>query len=145
MPKQTQITEHVCTQGWSDVAEWAGVPLRHLIALCRPLPQARYVVFHAMDDKSQTEINPEGPGNFYGTLALNLARHPQTILAYEMNGQPLPVPHGAPLRLRVETQLGFKMVKWVHAIEFVADEQSVGLGMGGWREDYQFYDTRAGI
>jgi DMSO/TMAO reductase YedYZ molybdopterin-dependent catalytic subunit len=145
MPKQTQITKHNCIQGWSDVAEWGGVPLRDIIARCHPLPEARYVVFRAMDNKSQSEVNAEGPGDFYGTLALGLAMHPQTILAYEMNGQPLPVPHGAPLRLRVETQLGFKMVKWVQAIEFVDDFRSVGLGMGGWREDYQYYDTRAGI
>jgi DMSO/TMAO reductase YedYZ molybdopterin-dependent catalytic subunit len=145
MPKQTQITKHDCIQGWSDVAEWGGVPLGHIIALCQPLPQARYVVFRAMDNKSETEANPEGGGDFFGTLSLNLARHPQTILAYEMNGQPLPIPHGAPLRLRVETQLGFKMVKWLRAIEFVEDYRGIGQGMGGWREDNQYYDTRAGI
>jgi DMSO/TMAO reductase YedYZ molybdopterin-dependent catalytic subunit len=76
---------------------------------------------------------------------VRLARHHQTILAYEFNGRPLPVPHGAPLRLRVETQLGFKMVKWLRAIEFIDDYRRIGRGMGGWREDYQYYDTQAGI
>ena len=145
MPKRTQITKHNCIQGWSDVGEWGGVPLYHIIELCQPLPEARYVVFHAMDDKATSQRDAPAGGFFYGTLNLDLARHPQSILAYEMNGEPLPVPHGAPLRLRVESQLGFKMVKWVHAIEFVANYRSVGDGMGGWREDHQFYDTEAGI
>ncbi|MGI8825845.1 MAG: molybdopterin-dependent oxidoreductase [Chloroflexota bacterium] len=145
MPKETQITKHDCIQGWSDVAEWGGVSVRHIMELCRPLPQARYVVFHAMDDKTTSEVHAPAGGYFFETLNLRLATHHQTILAYEMNGKPLPVPHGAPLRLRVETQLGFKMVKWLRAIEFIEDYRSVGEGMGGWREDHQYYDIEAGI
>jgi sulfoxide reductase catalytic subunit YedY len=76
---------------------------------------------------------------------LELAEDPQTILAYEMNGQPLPILHGAPLRLRVQTQLGFTMVKYIRAIEFIADYETVCLGQGGWREDYQYFSQEAGI
>ncbi|MCA1820233.1 MAG: molybdopterin-dependent oxidoreductase [Pseudonocardia sp.] len=80
-----------------------------------------------------------------GAPAGVLATNPQTILALEMNGAPLPIEHGAPVRLRVETQLGFKMVKWIKAIEFVTDPTDVGMGMGGWREDQQYYANAAGI
>ena len=145
LPKAVQITEHCCIQGWSGIAEWGGVSLRQIMELCRPLGSARYVVFYAFDNKLTSEPRPSGPGYFYGTLDLELARHPQTILAYEMNDEPLPVPHGAPVRLRVETQLGFKMVKYIRAIEFVADYRTLGQGMGGWREDHQYYSTEAGI
>jgi DMSO/TMAO reductase YedYZ molybdopterin-dependent catalytic subunit len=97
-----------------------------------------------MDDKGLTE--GEGRyGFFYGTIPIHLANNPQTILALEMNGAPLPVEHGAPVRLRLETQLGFKMVKWVVGIEFVTDVTDIGQGMGGWREDQQFYANAAGI
>ncbi len=145
MPQESQITKHVCIQGWSDIAEWTGVPMREIVARCRPLPDARYAVFYAMDDKSRSEPDPAGPGNFYETIDLELACHPQTLLAYAMNGRPLPVEHGAPLRLRVETQLGFKMVKYLRAIEFVADYHTIGQGQGGWREDHQYYSQEAGI
>ena len=90
MPKQTQITKHCCIQGWSGVAEWGGVSLHHIIGLCHPLPSARYIVFYAFDNKSTSEPHAQGPGYFYGTIRLELAEDPQTILAYEMNGQSLP-------------------------------------------------------
>ena len=120
MPHTSQITKHNCIQGWTNIAEWGGVPLAAIIERCRPTAGARYLVFYAFDDKTITE-NEGRHGYFYGTIPLDLALRPQTILALDMNGQPLPVEHGAPARLRVETQLGFKMVKWVRAIEFVAD------------------------
>jgi DMSO/TMAO reductase YedYZ molybdopterin-dependent catalytic subunit len=142
--QQSQITKHNCIQGWTAVAEWAGVPLARLIQEVRPTPSARYVVFYAMDDKGLTE--GEGRyGFFYGSIPIHLAANPQTILALDMNGAPLPVEYGAPLRVRVETQLGFKMVKWIAGIEFVADVADIGMGMGGWREDQQFYANAAGI
>jgi sulfoxide reductase catalytic subunit YedY len=87
----------------------------------------------------------QGPGYFYGTIRLELAEDPQTILAYEMNGQPLPILHGAPLRLRVETQFGFTMVKYIRAIELIEDYKTIGQGQGGWREDYQYFSQEAGI
>jgi DMSO/TMAO reductase YedYZ molybdopterin-dependent catalytic subunit len=76
---------------------------------------------------------------------MDLAKHHQTILAYEMNGESLLVPYGAPLRLRIETQLGFKMVKWISSIEFVANYKNIGLGQGGHREDHMYYGLGAGI
>ena len=145
MPKQTQITKHCCIQGWSGIAEWGGVSLRHIVGLCETLPNARYIVFYAFDNKSTSEAHAQGPGYFYGTIRSELAQDPQTILAYEMNEQPLPVLHGAPLRLRVETQLGFTMVKYIRAIEFVENYTTIGLGQGGWREDYQYFSQEAGI
>ena len=145
MPKQTQITKHCCIQGWSGVAEWSGVSLRHIVGLCRPLPAARYIVFYAFDNKSTSEPHAQGPGYFYGTIRLELTEDAQTILAYEMNGEPLPVDHGAPLRLRVETQLGFTMVKYIRAIELVESYAHIGNGQGGWREDYQYFSQEAGI
>lgn len=145
MPKQTQITKHNCIQGWSGVAEWAGVSLHRIVEMCKPLPSARYILFYALDNKSTSELHAQGPGYFYGTIRLELANDPQTILAYEMNGRPLPILYGAPLRLRVETQLGFTMVKYIRAIEFIEDYKSIGQGQGGWREDYQFFSQEAGI
>jgi DMSO/TMAO reductase YedYZ molybdopterin-dependent catalytic subunit/thiosulfate reductase cytochrome b subunit len=141
---QDQITKHNCIQGWTAIAQWSGVPLARLLEEVRPLESATHVVFHAMDDKAETE--GEGRfGYFYGTIPIHLASNPQTILALDMNGAPLPVEYGAPLRLRVETQLGFKMVKWITAIELVDDVSDIGMGMGGWREDQQYYANAAGI
>jgi methionine sulfoxide reductase catalytic subunit len=98
-----------------------------------------------MDNKSESEPDAEGPGLFYETIDLGLARDSQTLLAYEMNGQRLSIAHGAPLRLRVETQLGFKMVKWLRAIELVESYAHIGEGQGGWREDFQHYSQDASI
>jgi DMSO/TMAO reductase YedYZ molybdopterin-dependent catalytic subunit/thiosulfate reductase cytochrome b subunit len=142
--ESSQITKHNCIQGWTAIAEWAGVPMSRIIELAHPAPEARHVVFYAMDDKGLTE--GEGRyGFFYGTIPLHLVDRPQSILALDMNGAPLPVEHGAPVRLRLETQLGFKMVKWIAAIEFVRDVSDIGMGMGGWREDQQYYANAAGI
>ena len=144
MQATSQITLHNCIQGWTNIAKWEGVPLAAVLELCRPRPDARYVVFHAFDDKSKTQ--GEGyVGHYYGTLPLKLAARPQTILALEMNGSPLPIEHGAPLRLRVETLLGFKMVKWIRAIELIDDYRDIGMGQGGWREDQQYYTTWAAV
>jgi DMSO/TMAO reductase YedYZ molybdopterin-dependent catalytic subunit/thiosulfate reductase cytochrome b subunit len=140
----TQITKHNCIQGWTNIAEWGGVPLATLLGACRPDGAARYLVFYAFDDK--TETGEDGRhGQFYGTIPLALADRPQTILALDMNGAPLPIEYGAPVRLRIETQLGFKMVKWIRAIELVADYAQLGMGQGGWREDQQYYANAAGI
>ncbi len=142
--ESVQITKHNCIQGWTAVAQWAGVPLVRVVELVNPKSEAKHVVFYAFDDKGETE--GEGRyGYFYGTVPLHLATGPQTILALEMNGGPLPIEHGAPIRLRIETQLGFKMVKWIKAIEFVDDVTDIGMGQGGWREDQQYYANAAGI
>ena len=139
-----QITKHNCIQGWTATAQWGGVPLARIVELVKPTPEAKHVVFYAFDDKGETE--GEGRyGFFYGSIPLYLAASPQTILALEMNGAPLPIEHGAPIRVRIETQLGFKMVKWIKAIEFVEDYRDIGMGQGGWREDQQYYANAAGI
>jgi methionine sulfoxide reductase catalytic subunit len=135
--KQTQITEHYCIQGWTAIGEWAGVPMRYVLEKCKPFESVRYVVFRSYQYTDGDE--------FYEVLDLEIAKHPQTILAYEMNGEPLDIGHGAPLRLRVESQLGYKMVKWLKSIEFVNDYKKIGMGQGGHREDHMYYSPRAGI
>jgi sulfoxide reductase catalytic subunit YedY len=142
MPRQTQTTLHCCIQGWSYLAQWTGVPVSTIMDACEPLPNARFLVFHTLDEKWE---NP-GHGYYYEVIDLELAIQPQTILAYEMNRQPLPVVHGAPLRLRVENQLGYKMAKWVTRIEFVTSFKHFGKGLGGWRDDLlHYYPSDAGI
>jgi sulfoxide reductase catalytic subunit YedY len=137
MNKQTQITEHFCIQGWTAIAEWAGVSMTDIIELCKPTQEARYVVFRSYQITNGDE--------FYEVIDLELAKHTQTILAYEMNSETLPIPNGAPLRLRCETQLGYKMVKWIRSIEFVSDYKNIGMGQGGHREDRMYYSRGAGI
>lgn len=125
---RTQTTMHCCDEGWSAVAQWTGVPLGLLLATAGLLPQARYVVFHCLDEK------PDGK-RYYESIDLFDAFHPQTILAYGMNGGPLPAKYGAPLRLRVETQIGYKNAKFIDRIELVDRLTSIGDGRGGWWED----------
>jgi len=137
MRKEIQITEHSCIQGWTAIGEWGGVPMSYIVSLCMPLPQVRYVVFYSYQYTDGAQ--------FYEAISMELAKHHQTILAYEMNGEPLSIPHGSPLRLRIETQLGFKMVKWLKSIEFVSDYKNIGLGEGGHREDHMYYGMGAGI
>lgn len=138
LEKKTQITLHHCIQGWSGIAEWGGLQVAQLIKLVRPKAEAGAVVFYSFGEGG------EG-GLFYDSLPLSNAKHPQTLLAYEMNYEPLGTLHGAPLRLRVENQLGFKMVKWIEAIEFVSNVATVGEGEGGYNEDHEYFGERAGI
>lgn len=138
MEKKTQITLHHCIQGWSGIASWSGLPVSELLRLVRPKPGAQAVVFYSFGEGG------EG-GEFYDNLRLADVEHPQTILAYDMNYEPLNILHGAPLRLRVENQLGFKMVKWIRAIEVVADIHSVGQGEGGYNEDHEYFGELANI
>lgn len=136
---ETQRVMHNCVQGWTSVGEWSGLHLSTLVELVRPLPEARYICSMTMQDNDRDEPSSHGGGQFYEVMDLELAYKPQTILAYEMNGKPLPIKHGAPLRLRVETQVGFKMAKWINQIEFVNDYSGIGMGAGGWREDNVYY------
>lgn len=141
---ESQIVNHNCIQGWNAIAEWGGVPLGKLLNLVEPKPEVTHVVFYAMDDKGLTE--GEGRyGHFYEAVPIYLARRTQALLALEMNGGPLPIEHGAPLRVRFETQLGYKMVKWVKVIEFVDDISTIGMGQGGYREDQLYYANAAAI
>jgi len=137
MPARTQITRHDCVEGWSAIAKWKGAPLAEIAKKVEPQPNARYVVFYCMD-------TDDDGNSFYESIDLRDARHPQTILAYEMNDRPLPVEHGAPLRLRVETQLGYKMAKYIRRIEFVADFKKIAQEKGGYWED-RGYEWYAGI
>jgi DMSO/TMAO reductase YedYZ molybdopterin-dependent catalytic subunit len=138
---RTQITRHDCVEGWSCIGEWTGAPLRSVLAQARLKPEARFIVFHCADQLEQTL---DGTGQYYETIDLIDAAHPQTILAYAMNGAPLPVDHGAPLRLRVERQLGYKMAKYVMKIEAIDNFAELGRGNGGFWED-RGYDWYAGI
>ena len=139
MPARTQITRHDCVEGWSCIGEWTGTPLQAVLDEGRPKPTARYVLFYCFDKMDGGDLS--GPTPFYGSIDLVAARHPQTILAYEMNGQPLPIKYGAPLRVRVERQLGYKMTKYIKRIELVDDFSGIGGGNGGYWEDngYQWY------
>ncbi len=138
MPKQEQITEHFCIQGWSGVAKWGGVRMRDILQSVRPTAAACYAVFYSFSEGS------EG-GGYYDVHGIRNMEHELTILAYERNGAPLEVLHGAPLRLRCENELGFKMVKWIQAIEFVAEFSHLGAGNGGYNEDHEFYGYRMPI
>jgi DMSO/TMAO reductase YedYZ molybdopterin-dependent catalytic subunit len=130
LPARTQITMHNCDEGWSAVGQWTGVPLARLLSLSGIRPNARYVVFHCLD-----KLDLDG-NYYYESLDLLDAMHPQTILAYGMNGRQLPVGYGAPLRLRVETQIGYKNAKYVDRVEVVDRLDAIGKGRGGWWEDF---------
>jgi DMSO/TMAO reductase YedYZ molybdopterin-dependent catalytic subunit len=137
LPSRTQITRHDCVEGWSAIAKWKGVPLHALLERAQPLPSARYVVFYCADPDEDDQ-------HYYESLDFEDARHPQTILAYEMNDRELPIAHGAPLRLRVERQLGYKHAKYVMRIELVESFEGIAGGNGGYWED-QGYEWYAGI
>jgi DMSO/TMAO reductase YedYZ molybdopterin-dependent catalytic subunit len=137
MPVRTQITRHDCVEGWSAIGEWSGPRLASVLALARLKPEGRFIFFHCADNF--------GANPYYESIDLTDAMHPQTILAHTMNGRPLPVAHGAPLRLRVERQLGYKHAKYVMRIEVRSTLAGVGLGKGGFWEDQVDYDWYAGI
>ena len=118
--------------------------MAELIQLVRPRPTATAVVFYSFGEGVAIHEGVVG-SRYYDTLSLEYALNSQTLLAYEMNYQPLNNLHGAPLRLRVENQLGFKMVKWIESIEFVEDVQSIGKGEGGFAEDHEYFGELASI
>jgi len=138
MPSRTQITRHDCVEGWSAIGKWTGVPLGSVLKLAQVMPQARYVVFHCADSFGSDA------DTYYESVDLLDAFHPQTLLAYELNGKPLPVQNGAPLRLRVERQLGYKHAKYIMGIDVVAGLGGIRGGKGGFWED-QGYEWYAGI
>ncbi|VAV89446.1 COG2041: Sulfite oxidase and related enzymes [hydrothermal vent metagenome] len=137
MPQRTQITRHDCVEGWSAIGEWTGVPLKLLLDLVVLKEKANFLVFHCADRL--------GGRPYYETIDLLDAYHPQTIIAHRLNGDALPIENGAPLRLRVERQLGYKHAKYVHKIEAVASLDNVGEGKGGYWEDVAGYEWYAGI
>lgn len=139
-PSRTQITKHDCVEGWTAIGQWTGVRLETLLDEAGLKPEAKYIVFHCFDALTQTEDGPR----YYESIDLVDARHPQTLLAYDMNGEVLGVPHGAPLRLRVERQLGYKQAKYIRRIEAVERFDDIQGGHGGYWPD-RGYAWYAGI
>jgi len=137
LPSRTQITRHDCVEGWSAIAKWKGTKLGELLDRVRPFPSARYAVFYCADADEDGQY-------YYESIDMEDAFHPQTILAYELNDRTLPIEHGAPIRLRLERQLGYKMAKYVMRIELVENLESISGGNGGYWED-QGYEWYAGI
>lgn len=133
-----QITMHHCIQGWSGIAKWGGLPMKKLVELVRPKPEARTVAFFSFGEALYG-------GPYYDTQRLDNVLKAECLLASEMNGQRLPLEYGAPLRLRVENQLGYKMVKWIERIEFIESEKELGEGEGGKNEDDEYFDLLPNI
>jgi DMSO/TMAO reductase YedYZ molybdopterin-dependent catalytic subunit len=131
LPARSQITHQACEEGWSFIAEWAGVPLATLLDIVWVRPEARWVVFYPFDE-------------FWDSIDIDEARHPQTLLAYGMNGGDLPAGHGAPLRLRVPRQLGYKSIKYLSRITLVDSLDHVETGKGSLSPDIG-YSWYAGI
>lgn len=144
LAETTQITLHHCIQGWSGIAKWGGVTMAELIRLVRPARNAKAVVFYSFSEGVALNEGITG-GQYYDSLSIENALHPQTLLAYEMNEQSLNHLHGGPLRLRVENQLGFKMVKWIQSIEFVENVAAIYKGEGGYAEDNEYFGELANI
>lgn len=136
--KSEFTTMHHCIQGWSGIAKWGGLRTSTLIELVRPKPEAKTAVFYSFGEALYG-------GAYYDTQTLQNLMKPGSMLAYEMNGSPLAELYGAPLRLRVENQLGYKMVKWIDRIEFVESETQVGKGEGGTNEDDEYFDLLPNI
>jgi DMSO/TMAO reductase YedYZ molybdopterin-dependent catalytic subunit len=141
LPSRTQITRHDCVEGWSCIAKWQGVALKQILDQVGVKPEARYVMFHCFD---AIEKGLSGEILYYESIDLVDARHPQTILAYAMNDKPLPVENGAPLRVRVERQLGYKMAKYIRRIELISDFSQIQQGQGSYWAD-RGYEWYAGI
>jgi DMSO/TMAO reductase YedYZ molybdopterin-dependent catalytic subunit len=139
LPSRTQITRHDCVEGWSAIGKWQGAKLSALLERVRPLAVARYVMFFCADPMEE-----DGTGLYYESIDMNDAYHPQTILAYDLNDKPLPMQNGAPMRLRVERQLGYKHAKYVMRIELVERFEHIAGGNGGYWED-NGYEWYAGI
>ncbi|HEY3554478.1 MAG TPA: molybdopterin-binding protein [Casimicrobiaceae bacterium] len=139
LPSRTQITRHDCVEGWSAIGQWQGAKLSALLDVVQPASNARYVVFHCADPMEE-----DGTAPYYESVDMDDAYHPQTILAYGLNGAALPIKNGAPIRLRVERQLGYKHAKYVMRLELVESFASIAGGQGGYWED-QGYQWYAGI
>jgi DMSO/TMAO reductase YedYZ molybdopterin-dependent catalytic subunit len=139
LPSRTQITRHDCVEGWSAIGKWKGARLSALLETVRPKPEARYVMFFCADPMLE-----DGTGFYYESIDLDDAFHAQTLLAYELNDALLPIKNGAPIRLRVERQLGYKHAKYIMRIELVRSFAQIAGGNGGYWED-EGYEWYAGI
>jgi len=134
--KEQNITMHHCIQGWSGIAEWGGIPISKIVEMVKPHPSVTIIAFYSFGEGLYG-------GLYYDTNTLDNCLKPQSILAWEMNYEPLPLVHGAPIRLRVENQLGYKMVKWISSIEFLETHETIGKGFGGKNEDDEYFDLLA--
>jgi len=146
LPARTQITRHDCVEGWSAIGQWTGPQLGGLLKAAGLKPNARFVVFRCADNYGG-ELSKGGAQStslYYESIDLVDAFHPQTILAHSMNGAPLSVGHGAPVRMRIERQLGYKQAKYVMGIDVVDSLKGYGSGKGGYWED-RGYEWYAGI
>lgn len=137
LPQRTQITRHDCVEGWSAIGEWTGPQLSVLLDAAEVQEEAKFIVFRCADTL--------GRGQYYESIDMVDAYHPQTIVAHSLNGEPLPEKNGAPLRMRVERQLGYKHPKYLSAIEAVASLDGIEGGKGGYWEDHYNYQWYAGI
>ncbi|QZD89432.1 molybdopterin-binding protein [Qipengyuania aurantiaca] len=137
LPQRTQVTRHDCVEGWSAIGEWTGPQLSLILDAAKLKPEAKFIVFRCADN-----LNGQ---DYYESVDLIDAYHPQTIVAHRLNGEPLPVKNGAPLRMRIERQLGYKHAKYLTAIEAVASLDDIGRGQGGYWEDRSGYQWYAGI
>ena len=146
LPARTQITRHDCVEGWSAIGQWTGAPLGLLLKSAGVLAGAKFAVFYCADNLQgePAKGGEQAPGQYYESVALVDAFHPQTLIAYAMNGRPLDIPHGAPLRLRVERQLGYKHAKYVQRIQLTDTLHGINGGKGGYWED-RGYEWYAGI
>jgi len=138
LPHHEQITQHFCIQGWSGVAKWGGVSMQTILDLVQPDPEAEWVVFYSLGEGADK-------GVYYDAHPIEHMSHHLTMLAYDMNDTALPFGHGAPLRLRNEIELGFKQVKWIKGVEFVAHYSEIGSGYGGYNQDHEFFGYRQSI
>ena len=137
LPQRTQITRHDCVEGWSAIGQWTGPQLSHILEMAGITQEARYIVFRCAD-----VLNGRA---YYESVDLIDALHPQTIIAHALNDEPLPIKNGAPLRMRIERQLGYKHAKYLTGIEAVASLDGIGEGKGGYWEDSTDYEWYAGI
>jgi DMSO/TMAO reductase YedYZ molybdopterin-dependent catalytic subunit len=135
--QRTQITRHDCVEGWSAIGEWTGPQLGTLLDAAKVRDGARFVVFRCADTLNG--------GDYYESIDMIDAYHPQTIVAHMLNGAPLEVKNGAPLRMRIERQLGYKQAKYLTAIELVESLDPIGKGKGGYWEDRIGYQWYAGV
>ena len=138
LPHHDQITQHFCIQGWSGIAKWGGVSMQTIVDLVKPQAEAKWVVFYSLGEGADK-------GVYYDAHPIEHMSHHLTMLAYDMNDEPLSFGHGAPLRLRNEIELGFKQVKWIKGIEFVASYSELGSGYGGYNQDHEFFGYRQSI
>ena len=140
LPSRTQITRHDCVEGWSCIGKWKGVQLGRILEMAEPKPEAKFVVFRCFDSMDGPSLDGRD-SRYYESIDLDDAHHAQTILAYDLNDKPLPVLNGAPIRCRVERQLGYKQAKYVRSIELVTSFADIRGGKGGYWEDegYEWY------